>query len=488
MPKRTFQPHVRAPSQETRVSLAHENSRWTESPCRTSKERPAQSHARLIRRDLTFPAPAVWCAAASTMRYIATGAGGRAANSPFFFARMAKTISRFGWSIKKALGTAVRRNRIRRRIREIVRLHRQEIAPGWDIVIHPRSSAATASFSASAADLLRLIPRAKSPGDPNGANSSTPIVPSLPLDLLVFLRSSTRFFSRHSLAGPASTTLPARIMRTKLSNATAPPGHGAGYKAPRCAAAHLCRADSILFPPWKSCSREQLRRTERGVASMKEMSDQVRGHYFCRSGHGSHFCLVSFLYSAPGSAPEIRLRHHRKNRLRLPLVSGEPICTLGQGAGIRCRRRCSHRRQGCRRSPDCCRKRAISRTKFPIVAAVVKSWKLKNYNDDQKPPQPLELVDSDGSAQLGWPLFAVAVRRSNWNLAPIPRFTKSRLPIGHVDALRCEITFHWSDGHLDVTKKLNFTQDYRDVSGRVRQLWTARPIACRAGLARWFWR
>lgn len=68
-------------------------------------------------------------------------------------------LSRFGWSIKKALGSAVRRNRIRRRLREIVRLHRQEIAPGWDIVIHPRSSAATADFSPLASELLRLLPR-----------------------------------------------------------------------------------------------------------------------------------------------------------------------------------------------------------------------------------------------------------------------------------------------------------------------------------------
>jgi ribonuclease P protein component len=73
--------------------------------------------------------------------------------------------SRFGWSIKKALGGAVRRNRIRRRIREIVRLHRQEIAQGWDIVIHPRSSVATAEFSAVTAALLGLMPR-KDPPDP----------------------------------------------------------------------------------------------------------------------------------------------------------------------------------------------------------------------------------------------------------------------------------------------------------------------------------
>jgi len=75
-------------------------------------------------------------------------------------------VSRFGWSIKKTLGTAVRRNRIRRRLREIVRLHRQEIIPGWDIVVHPRSSAATASFSALAGELLRLIPRRGAPGPP----------------------------------------------------------------------------------------------------------------------------------------------------------------------------------------------------------------------------------------------------------------------------------------------------------------------------------
>jgi ribonuclease P protein component len=67
-------------------------------------------------------------------------------------------ISRFGWSVKKALGGAVQRNRIRRRVREIVRVHRQEIATGWDIVIHPRRSAATAKFSELAAELVRLMP------------------------------------------------------------------------------------------------------------------------------------------------------------------------------------------------------------------------------------------------------------------------------------------------------------------------------------------
>ena len=66
--------------------------------------------------------------------------------------------SRFGFSIKKALGGAVVRNRIRRRIREIVRCHRSEISAGWDIVIHPKSAALRAPFATLTAELLRLLP------------------------------------------------------------------------------------------------------------------------------------------------------------------------------------------------------------------------------------------------------------------------------------------------------------------------------------------
>jgi ribonuclease P protein component len=72
--------------------------------------------------------------------------------------------SRFGFSIKKALGGAVVRNRIRRRVREIVRCHRMEIPAGWDIVIHPKSKVARAPFAALTGDLLRLIVGAAADG------------------------------------------------------------------------------------------------------------------------------------------------------------------------------------------------------------------------------------------------------------------------------------------------------------------------------------
>ena len=65
--------------------------------------------------------------------------------------------SRFGISVKKALGGAVVRNRIKRRIREILRRNRTEIPTGWDIVIHPKSSVARLPFAPLEAELVRLL-------------------------------------------------------------------------------------------------------------------------------------------------------------------------------------------------------------------------------------------------------------------------------------------------------------------------------------------
>jgi ribonuclease P protein component len=85
--------------------------------------------------------------------------GKRRSSSHFtvFFRANELPQSRFGFSIKKAAGGAVVRNRIRRRLREMVRCHRLEIPAGWDMVIHPKSSVARAEFAALTAELLRLL-------------------------------------------------------------------------------------------------------------------------------------------------------------------------------------------------------------------------------------------------------------------------------------------------------------------------------------------
>jgi ribonuclease P protein component len=86
-------------------------------------------------------------------------AGKRLSSSHFtvFVRSNELALSRFGFSIKKALGGAVVRNRIRRRVREIVRCHRQEIPAGWDIVIHPKSNVAHAPVTTLEQDLLRML-------------------------------------------------------------------------------------------------------------------------------------------------------------------------------------------------------------------------------------------------------------------------------------------------------------------------------------------
>src|SRR5258708_1404831 len=53
---------------------------------------------------------------------------------------------RLGLTVPRAIGGAVVRNRIKRRLREVFRLHRAKLGPQWDIVLNPRRAALTASF------------------------------------------------------------------------------------------------------------------------------------------------------------------------------------------------------------------------------------------------------------------------------------------------------------------------------------------------------
>ena len=54
--------------------------------------------------------------------------------------------NRIGITVSKKLGHAVVRNRVRRRLREIYRIHEDMFAPGWDIVVVARSRCVDASF------------------------------------------------------------------------------------------------------------------------------------------------------------------------------------------------------------------------------------------------------------------------------------------------------------------------------------------------------
>ena len=63
------------------------------------------------------------------------------------YARRNRTeLNRVGITVSKKLGHAVVRNRTRRRLREIYRLHEQEFQPGHDLVVVVRSRAIGAPY------------------------------------------------------------------------------------------------------------------------------------------------------------------------------------------------------------------------------------------------------------------------------------------------------------------------------------------------------
>ena len=114
----------------------------------------------------------------------------------------------------------------------------------------------------------------------------------------------------------------------------------------------------------------------------------------------------------------------------------------------------------------------LYRVEFSNRGGVVKSWLLKKYFDDAKPPRPLDLVNADAAQQLGWPfslLLADAQQTEQANSA----LYKVTVDQGELGAERdgaarggneftapATVTFHWSDGHLDIAKKLRFGTNY----------------------------
>ena len=67
-------------------------------------------------------------------------------------------LSRYGFSVSRRVGNAVGRNRVKRLLREILRI--TPIKPGWDIVFIARSSAARTSYISLEKTVKGLLARA----------------------------------------------------------------------------------------------------------------------------------------------------------------------------------------------------------------------------------------------------------------------------------------------------------------------------------------
>ena len=65
--------------------------------------------------------------------------------------------SRLGITVSTKLGHAVVRNRVRRRFRELYRLHRADMLPGWDIIMVGRVRAAELPYHKLEKQYLRCL-------------------------------------------------------------------------------------------------------------------------------------------------------------------------------------------------------------------------------------------------------------------------------------------------------------------------------------------
>lgn len=68
--------------------------------------------------------------------------------------------NRIGITVSKKLGKAHVRNRVRRRLREIYRIHEDRFCPGWDLVVVARTRAVGASFDQLTQAYLSLARKA----------------------------------------------------------------------------------------------------------------------------------------------------------------------------------------------------------------------------------------------------------------------------------------------------------------------------------------
>ena len=80
-------------------------------------------------------------------------------SSPLFAAFYARRLDagppgpRIGFTLPRSVGGAVVRNRIKRRVREAVRLRLDRLNPEWEIIFNPRRAAMGSPF----AELIREV-------------------------------------------------------------------------------------------------------------------------------------------------------------------------------------------------------------------------------------------------------------------------------------------------------------------------------------------
>ena len=89
----------------------------------------------------------------------------RSASMSWFLATQTdSSVPRVGLTAGKVLGKSHERNRIKRRMREVLRKHVDLLPAGCDLILHPQRIVLTMEFTKLEAEVVRILQQAKAEG------------------------------------------------------------------------------------------------------------------------------------------------------------------------------------------------------------------------------------------------------------------------------------------------------------------------------------
>ena len=148
-----------ASRQGTRLSRPDEDTRGAPCSCRPPRSRPQEANGLTTDRGHNPPRLVML---SRPEDFAALQGEGTVRSHPLLVVRIRRTgleETRFGLSTGRKLGGAVVRNKVRRRIREALRVMAPSFQPGWDVLIIARPPVIGADYQTLAGVLQSLLRR-----------------------------------------------------------------------------------------------------------------------------------------------------------------------------------------------------------------------------------------------------------------------------------------------------------------------------------------
>ena len=145
--------------QRARLPRPDEDHRGPPSARRTSSSRPKEAYGLTSDRGHNSPRLVML---SNPEDFAALQGEGTVRSHSLLVVRIRRTdleVTRFGFSTGRKLGGAVVRNRVRRRLRQALRVMAPSLQPGWDVLIIARSPVIGADFQTLAGALQNLLRR-----------------------------------------------------------------------------------------------------------------------------------------------------------------------------------------------------------------------------------------------------------------------------------------------------------------------------------------